>query len=211
MTSATVLIAEDHPVFRDAVVAAVRASEGLQLAAATSDGREALALIRSARPAVAVLDQTLPGLTGTEILRQVRSERLATRVLLLSADDSGTLVLDAVQSGAAGFVSKRATLTEIANAIRAVARGDTVIAADVQAGLADAMRAARDAAAPPLTDREHEVLQLMAEGLSAPEIAERLVIGASTVRTHIRNLFEKLEVRDRAQAVATAMRRGLVR
>jgi two-component system nitrate/nitrite response regulator NarL len=149
-------------------------------------------------------------MAGVDVLRAVQRDSMPTRVIILSADDSGTLVYEAVQLGAAGFLTKVATLTEICDAVAAVARGGTILAPEVQAGLVGEMRAHAVAGAPLLSEREAEILRLIAEGLSAPEIGTQLFISPSTVKTHVRNLFEKLGVSDRAAAVAEGMRRGLL-
>jgi two-component system, NarL family, nitrate/nitrite response regulator NarL len=206
----TVYVADDHPVFREAVGRAIRSRPEFELAGLAGDGREALTEIRELAPSVAILDNQLPSLAGVDILRAVQRDAVPTRVIILSADDSGPLVYEAVQLGAAGFLTKVATLTEICDAVAAVARGGTVLAPEVQPGLAGELRAHSQSGSPILSERESEVLRLIADGLSAPEIGTRLFISTSTVKTHVRNLFEKLGVSDRAAAVAEGMRRGLV-
>ena len=210
-TSRTVVVADDHPVFREAIAAAIESSPELALAAAVADGPDALAAIRAHRPDVAVLDQQLPGLSGLEVLTAITGEGVPTRVMIVSADASGALVRAALLAGAAGFVSKSATLIAIRDAVHAVARGETSISPEVQADLVAAMRRGdHDVPANALTPRELEVLGLIAAGKSAPEIARVLTVSTSTVKTHIRNVFEKLDVNDRAAAVAEGMRRGLL-
>jgi two-component system nitrate/nitrite response regulator NarL len=203
-------VADDHPVFREAVGRAITSRPEFKLAGQAGDGREALNEIRELAPSVALLDNELPSLTGVDVLRAVRRDSVPTRVIILSADDSGSLVYEAVQLGAAGFLTKLATLTEICDAVAVVARGGTVLAPEVQPGLVDQVMSQSQTTAPVLSDRESEVLRLIAEGLSAPEIGARLYISSSTVKTHVRNLFEKLGVSDRAAAVAEGMRRGLL-
>jgi two-component system nitrate/nitrite response regulator NarL len=206
----TVFVADDHPVFREAVGRAIKSRPDLALVGLAADGREALSVIREEVPMVSVLDQNLPSLLGTDILRALEREAVPTRAIILSGSSSGSLVYEALHLGAAGFLTKLATIDEICDAIVAVARGRTVLAPEVQAGLVGEMRARSEPERPLLSQREADVLALIAQGLSAPEIAERLVISPSTVKTHIRNLFEKLDVSDRAEAVAEAMRRGLL-
>jgi two-component system, NarL family, nitrate/nitrite response regulator NarL len=206
----TVYVADDHPVFREAVGRAIKSRPEFELAGLAADGREALTEIRALAPSVAVVDNGLPSLTGVEILRAVQHDSVPTRVIILSADESGSLVYEAVQLGAAGFLSKASTLTEICDAVATVARGGTVLAPEVQQGFVDEMRARSHAGAPLLSERESEVLRLIAAGLSAPEIAAQLFISPATVRTHVKNLFEKLGVSDRAAAVAEGMRRRLL-
>jgi len=206
----TVYVADDHPVFREAVGRAIKSRPEFELVGLAADGREALTEIRELAPSVALVDNGLPSLTGVEIVRAVQRDSVPTRVIILSADGSGSLVYDAVQLGAAGFLSKASTLTEICDAVATVARGDTVLAPEVQQGFVNEMRARSHTGTPLLSERESEVLRLIAEGLSAPEIAAQLFISPATVRTHVKNLFEKLGVSDRAAAVAEGMRRGLL-
>ena len=205
---ATVYIAEDHPVFREAVAAAVSARSEFELVGMAGDGATALAEIRALRPAVALLDWLLPEVDGVEVLRVLAREALPTRVVMLSADASSSLVYEVVTLGVCGFMTKAATMAEICDALAAVARGETVLAPEAQSGLARELRE-RDGR-PVLTKREADVLGLIAEGLSGPEIGTRLFISASTVKTHVKSILEKLGVNDRAAAVAEAMRRGMI-
>jgi two-component system, NarL family, nitrate/nitrite response regulator NarL len=206
-----VVVADDHPLFREGIERAVRERPDLELVGSATDGREALERIRTLSPRVAVLDMRLPELDGLQILNAVRRDELPTRVLFLSASGDAELVYRAVQGGAAGYFRKEADRQVILDAIAAVARGATVIEPGLQAGVFDQIRiraAAEDR--PILTAREREVLALMAEGASGPQIADRLIIALPTVKTHQSRLYEKLGVSDRAAAVAEAMRRGLL-
>jgi two-component system nitrate/nitrite response regulator NarL len=206
----TVFVADDHPVFREAIGRAVKARPDFELVGLAADGPDALEAIREKRPSVSIVDQHLPLLPGTDILRAIRRAAVPTRVIILSGSYSGPLVYEAIQLGAAGFLSKAATMGTICEAVVAVARGDTVLAPEVQAGLADEMRSRSEPDRPVLSERESEILGLIASGHSVPQIAEHLIISVSTVKTHVRSLFEKLGVSDRAAAVAEGMRRGLL-
>ncbi len=206
----TVYVADDHPVFQEAVSRAVRARAELELAGAAGDGRQALEEIRSLSPTVALLDLRLPLLNGLQVIGAIERDGLSTRPVMLSADSSRELVYDAVRLGAAGFLTKASTLDQICNAIMTVARGGTVLAPEVQAGLVHEVRQRDRPNRPLLSERESQVLKLIADGLSGREIADRLFVSPSTVKTHVRGLLEKLGVNDRAAAVAEAMRRGLL-
>jgi two-component system nitrate/nitrite response regulator NarL len=208
--SITVYVADDHPIFLEAVGRAITSEPEVELAGLGRDGREALDAIRDVKPTVAIIDHQLPSLSGVEVLRELQHDLTSTRVIILSAEDSSALVYEAMQLGAAGFLTKVATLTEICDAVLVVARGGTVIAPEVQSGLMGEMRTRSDPDRPVLTQRESEVLRLIADGLSAPEIGAQLFISPSTVRTHVKGVFEKLGVNDRAAAVAEGMRRGLL-
>jgi two-component system nitrate/nitrite response regulator NarL len=206
-----VVVADDHPLFRDGIERAVRERPDLELVGAAADGREALELIRAREPRVAVLDLRLPELDGFGVLNAVTRDQLPTRVLILSASGDAELVYRAVQGGAAGYFRKESDRQAILDAIAAVARGDTVIEPGLQAGVFDQIRVRAGLEERPiLTEREREVLALMAEGRSGPQIADRLIIALPTVKTHQARLYEKLGVSDRAAAVAEAMRRGLL-
>lgn len=170
-----------------------------------------MANLRRLRPDVAVLDYRMPGLDGAEILDSIRRERLETRVVLLSAFASGDVVYEAVAAGAAAFLAKDAERDEICDAVAAVARGETWLPQAVQGQLVSEVQARGVDTQPVLTAREREVLTLIADGMSAPSIAERLHLSPATVKSHLQHVYEKLGVSDRAAAVAEAMRRGLLR
>ena len=205
-----VLVADDHPLYRDGVVRALSASGQVEIVAEAEDGRVALAKIQEHLPDVALLDYKLPDLDGVAITNAVRREHLPVRVLLVSAFTDSGIVYKALENGAAGFVSKEARREEIVDAVLAIARGENVVPPDIAAGLVSEIRMRKQSDAPALTQREQEILHLIAAGRSLPEIAKELYLGLTTVKTHVQHLYEKLDVSDRAAAVATAMRRGLL-
>jgi len=174
------------------------------------DGVQALDLIRSQQPDVALLDQQMPGLDGIDVVRAVVRDRLSTRVLMLSAVTDSAVVYRALELGAAGYLSKDARRGEIVDAVLRVAGGRTVVPAELAAGLAGQIRLRASSAAPTLSAREREVLRGFAAGRSVPQLAAELFLAPSTVKTHTQRLYEKLGVSDRAAAVAEAMRRGLL-
>ena len=192
-------VADDHPLYRGAVAGAIEGCPGLVLAGTGGDGHQALLDIRRLRPDVALLDVQMPVMGGSEVLRRLVSDRSPTRVMLLSGMATPEVASDALAAGALGFLDKQTTAQELCAAVAAVARGETVVSPRLST-----------AAAVTLSPREREVLALVAEGFSAPEIADRLVLSPHTVKTHVRNLCDKLGVADRAAAVATAIRRGLL-
>jgi two-component system, NarL family, nitrate/nitrite response regulator NarL len=206
----TVLAADSHPLYRDAIGRAIRRWPALQLVAQARDGREALDAIAAKRPDVAVVDRSLTGLSGEQVLNAVARDRLGTRVILMAAEPGSELVYSAIAAGAAGYLTTGADARQLCEAIAAVARGRTVLAPELQAGLAGEIRLREVDGRPLLSDRERETLELIAEGLSAPAIGTRLHLSTSTVKHHLTTLYEKLEVSDRAAAVAQAMRRGLL-
>jgi two-component system nitrate/nitrite response regulator NarL len=205
-----VIIAEEHPLYREGVVRAIKERPELELVGEAADGRRALALIKELRPDVAVLDVKMPGLDGLQVANAVGRDALDTRVLMLSAFMDRQIVFQAVAAGAAGYLSKDADRLEITDAILAVHRGETVLAPKVQAGIAAEVRSRWRPDMPSLSERERQVLEMIAEGMSAPEIGRRLYLSPATVKSHLQSLYEKLGVSDRAAAVAEAMRRGLL-
>lgn len=210
MTAGAVLVADDHPLYREGIARAVREHPELDLVAECADGPEALSLIREKAPAVAVLDLQLPGCSGLEVLRTLQAEGRPTRVMILSAHTAGALVYEAATAGAGGYLSKDADRTSICEAIAAVASGKTVFPGEIGASLVEQLQAHSATPGAPLTPREREILALLADGRSAPEIAGELYLSQTTVKTHLRNVYDKLGVSDRAAAVAQAMRRGLL-
>ena len=205
-----VLVADDHPLYREAVVRAVRARPEFELVAQAQDGREALGVIRDAAPDIAVLDVEMPSLGGVEVVRAVARDGLDTRVVLLSAHLESDTVYAAVAHGVRAYLSKAWPAERICDALVAVARGDVVLPEEVQAGLAAAIRSNAAPGKLHLTPRERDVLVAIARGQTAPSIAQELHVSPATVKTHLKTLYEKLGVSDRAAAVAQAMRRGLI-
>ncbi|EIT93100.1 response regulator [Mycobacteroides abscessus 4S-0726-RB] len=189
---------------------ALTASGQITVVAEAENGTGALELIREHRPDVALVDYRMPELDGTQVAAAVRRDELPTRVLLLSAHDDAAIVYRALEEGAAGFLSKESTRTELVGAVLDCARGRDVVAASLTAGLAGEIRKRAQSAGPSLSTREREVLRMIAAGQTVPAIARALFLAPSTVKTHVQRLYEKLGVGDRAAAVAEAMRRGLL-
>jgi two-component system nitrate/nitrite response regulator NarL len=206
-----VVIADDHPVYRQGVAGMIERRPELELAGEAGDATAALEAIRTLAPDVAVVDLQLPDFDGISLTDAVEREGLATRVLIVSASDDGPTVFRAFAHGARAYIPKVSSGELLCGAILAVARGESVIPPSVQSALTRELRARRERAdAPLLTSRELEILRLCAEGLSAPEIAARLFLSVPTVKTHLQHLYAKLEVSDRAAAVAQGLRRGLM-
>jgi two-component system nitrate/nitrite response regulator NarL len=206
-----VLVADDHPIYREGIVRAVKERPDLELVGEAEDGRIALDEIKRSAPDVALLDIRMPGLEGPQVLNALQRDGIKTSVIFLSAFMEGELAYETVAAGARGYLSKESAREEICDAIVAVARGGTALAPEVQAGLAEQVQERERADRPPqLTPREFEVLQLISEGLSAPDIGKRIHLSPTTVKSHLHKLYEKLGVSDRAAAVAEAMRRGLI-
>jgi len=205
-----IVIAEDHPLFREALSATIRERPDFELVGEAADGREALDRVRELAPDVVVLDVKLPELDGLQVLAALRRERSPVKAVLLSAFLDGAIAYEAVAAGAEAYLSKDADRERVCDTIAAVARGETVLAPEVQAGIAAEIRSRGTATRPSLSPREQEVLALVADGHSAPEIGKQLYLSPATVKGHLQSLYEKLGVSDRAAAVAEAMRRGLL-
>jgi two-component system nitrate/nitrite response regulator NarL len=205
-----VLVADDHPLYRESVMRAVRERAELELVASCDNGRLALDEIRRLVPDVAVLDIKLPGLSGIEIVKALVRDGASTRPLLLSAFTDAPIVYDALAVGANGYITKDSGRREICEAIERVARDEIVVSPMLTGGLARQIRQRSVDSGPRLTEREHEVLSMTADGLSAPAIGKQLHLGTTTVKTHLQHVYEKLGVSDRAAAVAEAMRQNLL-
>jgi two-component system, NarL family, nitrate/nitrite response regulator NarL len=205
-----VFIADDHPLFRGAVEDAIRSRPDLELVGAADDGRAALEEIRRLAPDVALVDMRMPELDGAQILNAVVRDNISTRLLFLSTHTESSMVYDLIARGAAGYLDKVSSAEEICDAIAAVSRGQTVLSQSIEGGVLQQIRLQGGERETKLTERENEVLRLVADGLSAPEVASRLFVEPSTIKSHLQNIYEKLGVSERAAAVAEAMRRGLL-
>ncbi len=208
-----VLVVDDHPVFRDGVRGALGADAGLDVVGAASDGPEALALAEDLQPDVVVMDLHLPALGGIEATRRIVATSPHIAVLVLTMLDDEDSVFAAMRAGARGYLLKGATPEDIVRGVHAVARGEAVFGPGIADRMLDLLTAPAGRRSTPvlpeLTTREREVLELIASGARNFEIAGRLVISPKTVRNHISNIFTKLQVADRAQAIAVARSAGL--
>ncbi len=206
----TAIVADDHPLFRDGLVRALTGSGLVDVVAEAEDGPAALESIKKHAPQVALLDHQMPGMDGGQVAAAVKRDELPTRVLLVSANTDSAIVYQALQQGAAGYLSKESSRNEIVSAVLDCAQGHDVLPATLASGLAAEIRRRAEPTGPVLSAREREVLTMIAEGASIPAIAKQLFLAPSTVKTHVQRLYEKLGVGDRAAAVAEAMRRGLL-
>jgi two-component system nitrate/nitrite response regulator NarL len=205
-----VMTADGHPLYRAAMTKAIKDWPELELVAEAADGRRALEAINSEEPDVALVESNLPGLNGEQVLNAVGRDGLGTKVVLISAEPAACDVYQAIANGAAGYLTKHAEAREICDAITAVARGQTILAPELQAGIAGEIRLRAVDERPFMSDREYEVLRLIAGGLTAPEIGRSIHLSTATVKTHLQHIYDKLGVSERAAAVAEAMRRGLI-
>jgi DNA-binding NarL/FixJ family response regulator len=212
----SVLIADDHPVVRAGLAGMLAAEPDLRVVGEAEDGEQALALAAELRPDVVLMDLRMPGLDGAEATARISRELPGIRVLILTTYDTDGDILRAVEAGAIGYLLKDTARSELADAIRAAARGETVLAPAAAASLLTRVRtqvhspAAGSSPPPALTAREVQVLALVARGSTNAEIGKSLFIGEATVKTHLMRAFGKLGVDDRTAAVTAAMRLGLL-
>lgn len=205
-----VVVGDDHPLFRDGVVRALTSSGLIDVVGEADDGLAALELIKQHVPKVALLDYRMPGLDGAQVAAAVKRDGVATRVLLISAHDEAAIVYSALQDGAAGFIPKESSRAELVDAVLNCAKGRDVVAPSLAAGLVGEIQRRTESDVPALSQREREVLAMIAAGMSIPAMAKELFLAPSTIKTHVQRLYEKLGVSDRAAAVAEAMRRRLL-
>ncbi|MEU1150356.1 response regulator [Streptomyces sp. NPDC005863] len=203
-----VVLADDHPVVREGLRAMLGAEPGLAVVGEASSGPRAEALVAELRPDIVLMDLRMPGGGGVDSIERMAAAGLACRVIVLTTYETDRDILRAVEAGAAGYLLKDLARGELAAAVRAAARGETVLAPSVAARLVDQLRARPER--PRLSARETAVLRLVAEGCTNAEIGRRLYVAESTVKTHLLRIFGKLDVDDRTAAVTTALRLGLL-
>ena len=207
-----VLVVDDHPLFREGLTIAIETMPDVEVVGEAGDGDEAARVTGRLLPDVVVMDLHMPGANGIDATRRIVTENPGVAVLVLTMLDGDDSVFAAMRAGARGYLLKGADRQEIARALRAVAAGEVVfsaaIASRVLAWFASGGRAPL-APFPELTDREREILDLVARGLTNPAIARRLHLSDKTIRNHVSNVFTKLQVADRAEAVARARDAGL--
>jgi DNA-binding NarL/FixJ family response regulator len=203
----TVMLVDDHPVVRQGLRGMLEAEPDLSVVGEAGSGAEALAMARRHRPDVILMDLRMPGTDGVWATSRILAVSDHSKVVVLTTYETDADILRAVEAGAAGYLLKDASRAELAGAIRAAARGETVLAPSVAGRL---MKRVRSPAAPSLSARELEVLSLVAKGNTNAEIGATLHISEATVKTHLLRAFGKLNVSDRTAAVTTAMALGLL-
>ncbi|MGK7233036.1 response regulator [Streptomyces hygroscopicus] len=203
-----VLVVDDHTVMRAGVIALLASEPSIEIIGEAADGRRALELTARHTPDVALVDLRMPVLDGVATTAEIVAHHPRTRVLILTTYDTDAEIERGVEAGAIGYLLKDTTREQLVDAIHAAARGETVLAPRVAERLVARMRQPVQV---PLTARETDVLNAVADGLTNAEIGQRLVIAEATVKTHLLRLFAKLDVNDRTRAVVVAMERGLLR
>lgn len=223
MKEITLLIADDHPLFRQGVMDALSLEKDFHILAQASNGEEAINQIRSLQPMIAVLDVNMPEMNGQQVTHQVTSDHLPTRVILLTGYDDIEQAIHAMLAGAAGYCAKEIQPDVLARTIRAVAEGKFAVAGNIfnrreldtwiDEQMEGARRSYSEPGSPfhPLSDREMEVLSCVVRGMSNKEIANLLGISHQTVKNHVTSILRKFSVEDRTQAVVYALKRGWVK
>ncbi|MCI0657699.1 MAG: response regulator transcription factor [Acidobacteria bacterium] len=212
MKPTRVLVADDHTLVRAGIRSLLESIEGVEVVAESGDGHETLRLITQHRPDVALLDIGMPGLSGLEVARRTAGVSPRTRVIILSMHNDPSFVTQALRAGATGYLLKGASVEELPLAIQAVMRGETYLTPKVSRPVVDGFLRDTPEAHPlsALTNRQREILQLVAEGKSTKQIAALLEVSIKTVETHRARLMERLDIHDVAGLVRFAIRAGLI-
>ena len=210
-----VLICDDHALFRRGLVMVLESEEGIEVVAEAEDGQEAIRIVDEVGPDVILMDVRMPRMSGIEATRAISETAPAVKVLMLTVSDEEQDLYEAVKAGATGYLLKEISIEEVANAIRAVVTGQSLISPSMASKLLSefnnlARQAQQKVIAPKLTDRELQVLKLVAQGMSNREAAETLFISENTVKNHVRNILEKLHLHSRMEAVVYAVREKLL-
>ena len=208
-----ILIADDHPHFRDGLRALLLSSADLEVVGEAEDGAEAISLAADLQPDVILMDLNMPGVGGIEATRRMLRTSPHIAILVISMFEDDDSIFAALQAGARGYLLKGALKAEILRSIRAVVSGEAIFGPTIAMRLMQYFASPRPSAPPDafpeLTEREHEILELIARHETNPEIAKRLHLSPKTVRNHVSNIFTKLQVADRAQAIIRARESGL--
>jgi two-component system, NarL family, response regulator DegU len=206
------MLADDHRMLREGLSRSM-SEQGFDVVGEARDGAEAVTMAQRLRPDVILMDVTMPEMDGVEACRAVRMDLPATQVVMLTMHADQEVLASAIRAGASGYLVKDCSTDEIAEAVRMAACGETALSPQLAASMLDEVRKWDRAAAEEeriVTKREEEVLQLIADGCSTPEVAARLYISQKTVKNHLASIYQKLDARDRTQAVLAAVRMGIV-
>lgn len=209
MSAPRVLLADDHRMLRESLRRSLE-DAGIEVVGEVADGREAVELAEVLRPDVVLMDVTMPVLDGIEATREIRQRAPEVAVVVLTMHSDREVLVRAIRAGAAGYLVKDCSVEEVAATLRAVAAGETALSPELAASMLAEARQLADAPEGLITKREVEVLQLIADGLSTTEVARRLYISVKTVKNHLASIYQKLDSRDRTQAVVRAVRLGII-
>jgi DNA-binding NarL/FixJ family response regulator len=207
MNAVTLLVVDDHPVVRDGIVGMVASAADVEVVGEASDGAEAIALAQVLDPDVVLIDLRMPRMDGVAAIREFTRLGIRSSIVVLTTFDADADVLPAIGAGATGYLLKDSSRDELLRAIRTAAAGEAVLSPSVASRLVDRVRAPEESL---LSPRELEVLALVADGATNRAAGDRLHLSEATVKTHLLNIYAKLDVGDRAAAVAEGFRRGLL-
>ena len=206
------VVVDDHALFRRGLVGLLSEMPGIEVVGQAGDGQQALPVIEQSQPDLVLLDLNMPNMDGLETLRQIRQRKIPVRVLMLTISQASEDLLDAIRAGADGYLLKNTEPEDLRRSLMRVAQGQGALSPEVTAAVMRALsRSAADEQIPLLSEREVEVLQCMVDGMTTQQISGKLFISDNTVKTHVRHIFEKLEVSNRAEAVGKAMQIGLIK
>jgi len=207
------LLADDHRMLREGLSRSM-ADEGFDVVGQADNGEEAVRLVAELQPDIVLMDVSMPEMDGVEATRVIAESGSLTRVIMLTMHADKEVLAEAIRAGASGYLVKDCSTEEVADAVRTAARGDTALSPKLAATMLDEVRRLEAPDVPEderiITKREEEVLQHIADGCSTPEVAERLYISQKTVKNHLASIYQKLDARDRTQAVLQAVRMGIV-
>jgi len=208
-----VLLADDHRMLREGLRRSLT-EEGLDIVGEAENGEEAIRLAAELRPDVVLMDVSMPELDGVEATRAIRQDPDGPQVIMLTMHADKEVLADAIRAGASGYLVKDCSTEEVAEAVRMAVQGDTALSPQLAATMLDEVRRLDVPETPDedrvITKREEEVLQLIADGCSTPEVASKLYISQKTVKNHLASIYQKLDARDRTQAVLQAVRMGII-
>jgi len=210
MSTIRILIADNHKIIRDGLKSLINKEAGMKVIAEAENGRETVRLVQKLRPNVVIMDVSMPDMNGIDATRKLTEEALDIRVIALSMHTDRRFILGILEAGASGYILKDRAFEEVAKAIRNVGRGRAYISPRITEVVANGYLDKTPTAFYALTPREREVLQLLAEGVSAREIAPRLNVSVKTIATHRRNMMVKLNMRSIAELTKYAIREGIV-
>src|SRR5918992_332296 len=205
-----ILIVDDHPITRDGLRSALTATQGIEVVGEAASGEEAVDMARSTTPDVVFMDVRMPGMGGVEATKAIRKSHPETKVILFTVDESRASIADAIRAGVSGYLLKDVSADELIHAARLAIEGKAVIHPSLTRAFIEEVQLVDRRPEAPLSRREAEILQKVAYGATTKEVAHDLGISPHTVKTHLERIFEKLGANDRAQAVAIAIRKGLV-
>jgi DNA-binding NarL/FixJ family response regulator len=213
MATIKVILADDHPVVRDGIRAMLSRQPDISVVGEAKNGIEAVEKARELQPDVILMDLRMPELDGVEAMRRIRAFDARVKFLVLTTYDSDEFIFQAIEAGAKGYLLKDASRDDLSHAVRAVYRGESLIQPAVAARVLDrfAQLSRQTTGGEVISERELEVLQLMARGAANKQIADALSISESTVKTHVASLFRKLEANDRTEAVTKALQKGIIK